>query len=148
MKPQIRFIAFILVVLLAACKGNDTTTVTPATKTELLIGNNWKMNRITDLSGTQISDSKLAIQTIAIYGMDIQFTNTNITRAYDRVSKQVLNSGTWKLIDNEQTVDINITGFVGQFGLSDLSKTKMSLKTKVPVSGVSQDAIMEFVPAN
>jgi hypothetical protein len=133
-----------LLVALTACKDKNQNT--PATTTELITANGWALDRITTADKQTISTNRLNASTALIFGLDIQFRDNNIVRASDKVSKQIINAGTWFLVDSDKFVDVNVTGFKGKFEISEISRTKLVLKNKVPVSGVDTDALMEFVP--
>jgi hypothetical protein len=131
-----------------SCGGKDTEeTPKPTEKDKILINYPWRMSSVTDLSGVTIATNKLNTQTQSIgKDMDIQFLANNVTKAFDRGSSQVLNGGTWYLKEESKILDINIAGFAGQFGVEELSNSKMRLKSKMPVSGVEQETIMVFEP--
>lgn len=133
-----------LLVVLTSCKDKNQNT--PATTTELITANGWALDRITTADKQTISTNRLNASTALIFGLDIQFRDNNIVRASDKVSKQIINAGTWFLVDSDKFVDVNVTGFKGKFEISEISRTKLVLKNKVPVSGVDTDALMEFVP--
>lgn len=104
------------------------------------------MLTVTDLSGKAIPESQLATDTKYILKMDIQFQQNATVKALDQNSSQVLNGGTWYLINEEKALDIKIVGFSGEFGLEELTNSKMRLKSKMPINGVEQEAIMVFQP--
>jgi hypothetical protein len=137
---------FVFMLVANSCKDNNET-VKPTEKDKILINYPWRMSTVTDLSGNVIATNKLNDQTQAIGKyMDIQFLQNNVTKALDRSSSQVINGGTWYLKDESKTLDINVVGFVGQFGVEELTNSKLRLKSKMPVSGVEQETIMVFDP--
>ena len=81
-----------------------------------------------------------------IYLIDIQFFDNNVTKAIDPYSKQVVNGGTWYLIDNNQVLDIEVSQFKGKFNIKELSRSKMTLANTVPVNGITQEAHLVFEP--
>lgn len=136
----------VLVLLSVSCKDKNETPMATE-KDKILINYPWRMSAVTDVSGTVIPANKLNGQTQSIgKDMDIQFLKNNVTKALDRGSSQVINGGTWYLIDEAKTLDINIIGFAGQFGVVELTNSKLRLKSKMPVSGVEQETIMVFEP--
>ena len=78
--------------------------------------------------------------------MQIQFVTGNKVFARGVNDQQVINGGTWYLIEDNKIVDIDITGFKGQFGVEELTNSTMKLKSTMPVSGVDQETIMVFSP--
>lgn len=138
---------FALVILSVAFWGcKDKNNNNPASTTELITANGWALDRITSVDKQPISSSKLNASTILIYGLDIQFKDNNIVRAADKVSKQIINAGTWFLVDSEKAVNVDVTGFKGKFDIVEITRTKLILKNRVPVSGTDTDAYMEFIP--
>lgn len=136
--------ACLILVSFASCKDKDNNK--PVDTNELITANGWALDRITTTDKQTISTNRLNASTALIFGLDIQFRDNNIVRASDKVSKQIINAGTWYLIENNKSIDVNVTGFKGKFEISEISKTKLILKNKVPVSGVETDALMEFIP--
>ncbi|MCF2504643.1 hypothetical protein L0663_14715 [Dyadobacter sp. CY107] len=140
-----------LALLLVACdknkKENPNPTPEPSEKDKILINYPWRMSTVTDLTGKAIPFNQLNAQTQAIKEvMDIQFLQNNVTKAIDQGSKQVINGGTWYLKNENKTLDIKISGFSGEFGVEELTNSKLRLKSKMPVSGVEQETIMVFEP--
>lgn len=136
---------FIVGLLTFSCQDkNNPDPQTTQVKSEILIRNQWRMKDVTDTNGKSIPQNQLSFETTAIYLFDIQFFENNVTKAIDRVSKQVVNGGTWYLIDGEQTLDIEVSQFKGKFGLKELTSSRMVLVNSVPVNGVSQQANLVF----
>lgn len=148
MKRLLLFVPVLFLSLLAlSCKDKDNQeTPGPTEKNKILVNYPWRMSSVTDLSGKEISENQLDAQTRFIKLMDIQFQQNATVRAFDQKSSQVINGGTWSLIDGDKTLDITITGFSGRFGLEELTNSRMKLKSKMPVNGVDQDAVMVFQP--
>ena len=132
--------------LLNSCGDKDNNvTPQPTEKDKILVNYPWKMSKVTDLSGQDIAREKLDLQTRIITELDIQFVSGNKVYAKDAQS-QVINGGTWYLIEDSKVLDINISGFTGKFGVQELTNSTMKLKSTMPVSGVDQEAIMVFAP--
>ncbi|MEO6685180.1 MAG: hypothetical protein ABIN24_04415 [Dyadobacter sp.] len=139
---------FVILFSLGSCGSKDNDdSVKPTEKSKILVNYPWRMSSVTDLSGNTIAPSLLNQQTkdIATY-MDIQFLANNVTKALEQKSSQVINGGTWYLIDNAATLDIAITGFSGKFGVVELTNSKLRLKSTLPVGGVDAETIMVFEP--
>ncbi|MFN8356240.1 MAG: hypothetical protein U0Y10_17415 [Spirosomataceae bacterium] len=132
-------------VLLFNCKGDDSPSA--QTRTELIKASGWQLSRITTTDGQTVANSKLNASTLIIYALDIQFKDNNVVRAADKVSKQIINAGTWTFIESDTKIDVNVTGFSGKFEVVELTTTKLVLRNKIPVSGVDTDGNMEFVPS-
>jgi len=146
-----RLLLFVPVLFLSlwviSCKDKDKDeTPEPTAKSKILVNYPWRMSAVTDLSGKDISENQLGADTKFIKQMDIQFQQNATVRALDQNSSQVINGGTWYLVNEEKALDIKIAGFSGEFGLEELTNSKMRLKSKMPVNGVEQEAIMVFQP--
>ncbi|GAA4414535.1 hypothetical protein GCM10023187_44170 [Nibrella viscosa] len=132
-------------VLLADCKKKDLDA--GGDRAEIMMSTGWKLERVTDTKGQVISQSQLNLATQALYFLEIQFRDNNTTRALDRVTRQVVNGGTWYLVENNQALDVEISQFKGRFQIVELSRSKLTLKNKVPVGGTETDAHLEFAPS-
>ena len=149
MRRILLFVPLFLVLFLTSCDKDKDNVENPqlTEKDKILINYPWRMATVTDLNGKDIPSQQLNLQTQAIKEvMDIQFLQNNVTKAIDQNSKQVINGGTWYLINDNKTLDIKISGFSGEFGVEELSNSKLRLKSKMPVSGVEQETIMVFQP--
>ncbi|CCH01909.1 hypothetical protein FAES_3903 [Fibrella aestuarina BUZ 2] len=144
------FARLILIVALfvgaVSCK-NDNGVVTLEGRTELLAANNWRLDRINDTSGGTIALNRLGVQALALNYADIQFTSNNVARAIDRSSKQIINGGTWYLVEDNASLDVNVTGFKGIFPIIALSRTRFAIRQTTKVDGVDTPVNLEFVPA-
>jgi hypothetical protein len=138
-------ILFIAILLFAfSCKKDETV----AEPTKIISANFWKLDRFTDLDGKTLTQNQLNSQAQALFGLDYEFRDDNVTRAKDRITKQILNAGTWYLIEDNQKLDIDILGFKGQFKVVELSKTKMVLQAENNKTiSAGQFVNMEFLPA-
>ena len=138
-------ILFLSMFLLAfACKKTETVTE-PA---KVIAANFWKLDRFADTDGKTLSQNQLNSQAQALFGLDYEFRNDNVTRAKDRITKQILNAGTWYLLDANQTLDIDILGFKGKFKVIEISKSKMILQSENnKMISAGQFVNMEFLPA-
>lgn len=148
MKRIINLVAvFAILFLLGSCSKDNDDTVKPTEKSKILVNYPWRMSSVTDLSGKAIAVSQLNEQTKAIADyMDIQFLANNVTKALERKTSQVLNGGTWYLIDEAGTLDIAVSGFSGKFGVAELTNSKLRLKSKMPVAGIDTETYMVFEP--
>ncbi len=129
---------------ITAC-NNKGKEVGPGSAEKALVSNPWKLKSIKDVQGAEVPMSQLNFQTQAIYSMRIEFQNNKIVKAYDEAG-QASNGGVWSLIEGDKVLDIDIVGFSGKFGVTELTSGKMSLKNNVPVGGADKEVIMSFEP--
>ncbi len=143
------FLAALVLLFVSSCDRETAGPQNPDTtadKNKVLIANPWRLVSITDASGKAIPQNQLDLETLAIYLFDIQFFDNNVTKAIDRTSRQVVNGGTWYLVENEQILDIAVNQFKGKFGIKELSRAKMSLSNEISVKGSKQQANLVFEP--
>lgn len=141
---KVLLIAFVVFISLA-CK-EDKVEPSNLSQSELLSLNSWQLSRYTDTSGKTLSNSELNISAVALYGLQFEFRADKETRAVDKITKSILNRGTWDLLSGETVLDINITSFKGQFKIVTLSKGKLTLQASTGnfLSGVGSVINMEF----
>jgi hypothetical protein len=144
--PQSYILVVLLLVFVVACDKETKVDPQATDKNKVLISNPWRLVNVTDASGKAIPQNQLNFETKAIYLFDIQFFDNNVTKAFDRTSKQVVNGGTWYLIENNEILDIEVSQFKGKFPIKELSRSKMTLGNTVPVNGVNQEAQLVFEP--
>lgn len=144
--PNLYILGLLLMVFTVACDKDTKTDPQETDKGKVLITNPWRLVNVTDASGKSIPTNQLNFETQAIYLFDIQFFDNNVTKALDRTSKQVVNGGTWYLIENNQILDIEVSQFKGKFPIKELSRSKLTLGNTVPVNGVNQEARLVFEP--
>ena len=146
---SLRFIliTWLLSGTLTGCKNEGGTTPTTASQTELLVANNWLTTRVSTPDGQSISRNRLNLATQVLFDLDMQFRSNNTVRAIDRTSKQIVNGGTWKLATDSQSIDVDVTGFKGNFPIVELSRTKLILRQRAPVDGKNADINLEFDPS-
>ncbi len=139
-------IFFLTLILFAfSCKKSEVTVNEP---TKVLSANFWKLDRFADVEGKTLSQNQLNSQAQALFGLDYEFRDDNVTRAKDRITKQILNAGTWYLISDNQVLDIDILGFKGQFKVVEISKAKLVLQAENnKMISAGQFVNMEFIPA-
>ena len=117
-----------LVSFVFACKDKNEAPVNASAK--ILTANFWKLDRFTDPTGRTLSQNELGSQAQAIFAFDFEFRSDNVTRGRDRVSKQIVNAGTWYLESDDKVLDIQITGFGGEFKIMELSNSKLILQAE------------------
>ncbi len=144
--PNLSILVAFIMVFAVACNKDTKTDPQGVDKGKVLITNPWRLVNVTDVSGKAIPQNQLNIETRAIYLFDIQFFENNVTKALDRTSKQVVNGGTWYLIENNEILDIEVSQFKGKFPIKELSRSRMTLGNTVPVNGVNQEARLVFEP--
>lgn len=133
--------------LVSACKDKDNNaTPQPTEMDKILVNYPWALKDVTDLSGKAIPAGQWDATAKALPSMNFEFQAGNKVVARGIGDAQVVNGGTWYIIQEGKILDININGFKGEFGLQELTNSKMRLSRKMPVNGVEQDAIMVFEP--
>ena len=137
----------LLAITLTNCKKEDGNNPAPteATQTDLLVANNWQVNRVTTPAGEEIKQSRLNLATQVLYLLKMQFRNNGTVRALDPgQSNSVVNGGTWTLTPDNQSMDVDVSGFKGNFPIIELTKTKLILRQRAPVDGKDADINLEF----
>ncbi|TAG74162.1 MAG: hypothetical protein EAZ26_02415, partial [Runella slithyformis] len=107
----------------------------------------WKIDRITDVSGNVINTNSLPTESRAMFGVDIQFNEDKTVRAIDPTSKLVVNGGSWDFLDNQQTLDIDVSQLKGKFPIVKLERSRMVLRNKIMFQGIGFDVNLELVPS-
>lgn len=141
-------IAGLFLVALAGCKKDNTTndpTPTQSSQTDLLVANNWRTVRVSTPAGQEINKNRLNLATQILYDLNMQFRKDGSVRALDpKQSNSVINGGTWKLAADNQSMDVDVTGFKGNFPIIELTKNKLTLRQRAPVDGKDADVNLEF----
>ena len=147
MRTSLLLVAVFLMSVFYSCKERVSPGPLDSSSMEQrLIAKPWRLVDIRDLNDRSIPANQLNFETRAIYLFDIQFFSNNVTKALDRVSRQVVNGDTWYLIDDNKIMDIEVSQFKGKFELKTLTTTRMILLNEVPVNGVNQRAQLVFEP--
>ncbi|MVM33706.1 hypothetical protein GO755_26945 [Spirosoma sp. HMF4905] len=136
-----------LLITLTHCKKDDGATPTEASQTDLLVANNWRTVQVSTPDGQAINKSRLNLATQVLYDLNMQFRNDGTVRALDpKQSNSVVNGGTWKLATDNQSIDVDVSGFKGNFPIIQLTKNKLILRQRAPVDGKDSDINLEFDP--
>ena len=134
-----------LILLTFSCKKTSITTQEPA---KIITGNFWKLDRFTDVNSRILNQNELNSQANGIFGLEFEFISDNRVRGRDRISKQILNAGTWYLIESDKVLDIDVLGFTGKFKVIELSKTKMILQAQNnKLINAAATVNLELIPA-
>jgi hypothetical protein len=139
----------VLLTALTHCKKDDGATPAPtaASQTDLLVANNWRTVRVSTPNGVEINRSRLNLATQVLYDLNMQFRNNGTVRALDpRQSNSVVNGGTWTLAADSKSIDVDVSGFKGNFPIVTLNKNKLVLRQRAPVDGTTTDINLEFDP--
>lgn len=149
MKNQLYILFFLLIGSLATgCKRNQVQPApTASSQTDLLVTNRWKLDNITTPAGAPISRTQLGVSSLVLYEVEIQFLRNNTARALRLQDRQIINGGTWKLTNDNQGLDVDVSAFKGVFPIVNLSRNRMTLRNRVPVNGTEVDANLVFVPS-
>ncbi|AQG79085.1 hypothetical protein [Spirosoma montaniterrae] len=138
---------FVALASLTACKKDDPATPSAASQTELLVANNWQTSRVTTVDGQTINRNRLNIATQILFELKMQFRADGRVSALDpNQSNQIINGGTWKLAADNQSIDVDVTGFKGNFPIVQLSRSRLILRQNAPVDGKATDINLEFDP--
>ena len=143
------WVSLLLVGTLIGCKNDGGTTPAPttATQTELLVANNWLTSRVSTPDGQSINQNRLNLSTQVLFNLNMQFRANGTVRAIDRTSQQIINGGTWTFATDSKSIDVDVTGFKGNFPVLELSRTKLILRQRAPVDGKDADINLEFDPS-
>ncbi|MFN8348706.1 MAG: hypothetical protein U0X91_27145 [Spirosomataceae bacterium] len=148
MKPLTVLCLFLLAFVGVSCdRTNNGTTPTPGQTVSILTTNPWKVEKITDLNGNTINKELLPLSAQAFFGANIQFYEDKTVKAIDPVARQVLNGGSWSLLENEKILDIDIKDFKGTYPINKLERSRMSLRHSTVFNGLTFDVYLELVPA-
>ncbi|WP_338877004.1 hypothetical protein WBJ53_15210 [Spirosoma sp. SC4-14] len=145
---RVALIGLLLSIVFAGCKKNDDTpTPTAQSQTDLLVANKWLLNRVSTTDDKTIGTSQMNTTTLLLFELDMQFKDDGTVRAINHLTGQIPNGGTWKLASDNQSIDVDVTGFKGNFPIVVLTKTKLTLRQRAPVNGVDTDINLEFTPS-
>ncbi len=148
MKKPMFFYSLLLTFFLVSCdRENNGTTPTPEKTISILTTNPWKVEKVTDLNGNVINTSALPDDAKKFFGVNIQFYDDKTVKAIDPVARNVVNGGSWDLLDNEKTLDIDIKDFKGTYPINKLERARMSLRHTTVFNGLSFNVYLELVPA-
>ena len=113
----------------------------------MLVATNWQITSITTPDGQLINAGRLNLVSQLLPQLKFQFRNDNSVRALDPLqSNAVKNAGTWYLATDNQSMDVDVTGFKGNFPIIQLSKSKLILRQVAPVDGKNADINLVFDP--
>lgn len=148
---RILLIAGLFLSILTSCKKDDPNNPTPtdASQTDLLVANNWRTTSITTTDGQDINKSRLDLFSQGLFELNMQFRNNGRVNALDpKQSNSVVNGGTWKLAADNKSIDVDVTGFQGNFPIVQLTKSRLILRqdNKASVDGKKTDIYMVFDP--
>jgi hypothetical protein len=148
MKKLTFLFSLLLTIVLVSCdRGNNGITPTPEQTVSILTTNPWKVEKITDLNGNVINTALLPDEAKKFFGANIQFYEDKTVKAIDPIARMVLNGGSWDLLDNAKTLDIDIKDFKGTYPINKLERSRMSLRHTTLYQGLSFDVYLELVPA-
>jgi hypothetical protein len=136
---------FAIVLSFSSCKEKKVDPVEKDPEV-ILSANGWQLTRFTDLSGKTLNNASLNGSALTLTQMIFEFRANYETRAIDKISKNIINRGTWALLENDTVLDINIIGFKGKFKVIILEKGKLTLQASTGnfLSGVGSELNMEF----
>lgn len=117
----------LIFITLSASKCKDKENIAPAT---ILTSVVWKLDRYSDLDNKTLTQNQLNPQAVGLFSLDIEFRENNITRARERTTKQIVNTGTWYLVENDKVMDINAIGIKDRFEVILIQKNKLILRAR------------------
>lgn len=140
-------IFFLSIILFAfSCKKSDVAVSEP---TKIITGSFWKLDRFTDVDKKPLNSNQINSQAQGIFDLKFQFLDDKRVRGIDQKSQQILNAGTWYLVNenNQDFLNIDIIGFNGKFKLVELTKTKMILQAENnKIISASSTVNLELIP--
>ncbi|GAB4052645.1 hypothetical protein [Spirosoma litoris] len=137
----------LLLTLTHCSTDSNNPTPTQSSQTDLLVANNWRTVQVSTPDGQAINKSRLNLATQVLYDLNMQFRNDGTVRALDpKQSNSVVNGGTWKLAADNLSIDVDVSGFKGNFPIVQLTKSKLILRQRAPVDGKDADINLEFDP--
>jgi hypothetical protein len=118
MKKIIAF-CFILIAM-SGCRFIDR--IKPkSSKVDLIAASLWKIDALKDAADKNLKNENLDPRAQSLYGIVFDFKANKIVRASDKVSKQILNQGTWSLNADESIITIDLPEFNGTFKIIQVS---------------------------
>lgn len=143
---RLSFVMLLAGFMIACNKDDDNKLPAPGgSDKDVLVTYPWKLIDVTDVNGNKIPENKLDVTTKYLFELNFAFAANNTVKAQD-ITGQVQNGGTWYLKEENKILDINVSGFKGQFEVRALSNSKMSLQNDLKVGGVDQKGILVFAP--
>ena len=147
---RILLVFSVLASTLTNCKKDDGNNPAPTatSQTDLLVATNWQVTSITTPDGQLINYKRLNLISQLLPELKFQFKADNTVRALDPAqSNTVKNAGTWFLATDNKSMDVDVTGFKGNFPIIELTKNKLVLRQRAPVDGKDADINLNFEPA-
>jgi hypothetical protein len=143
---RLSFVFLLAGFMIACSKDDDKKVPTPGgSDKDALVTYPWRLIDVTDVNGNKIPENKLDVTTNFLFELNFAFAANNTVKAQDKTG-QVQNGGTWYLKEDNKILDIDVSGFKGQFEIKALSNSKMSLQNDLKVGGVDQKGILVFAP--
>ncbi len=121
-----------------------------SSKSSLISYSLWKLETLRDSEDKDLKNDNLPAQAKGLYGLDFDFKANKIVRALDRGSKQVLGQGTWALSADEQTINIDLPEFKGDFKVVQLSSKSFLIQyaSEKKFAGLGIGLKLLLVPAD
>lgn len=115
-------------------------------RVDLISKRSWQLEKYTTTAGTNISDGQLNSSAKLLYGLAFTFNKNKSVQGVAKTNKEIINRGTWSIESDNETLNIDIDGFSGEFEIVSLNNTSMVLKSKTenPTIGVDSDVHLVF----
>lgn len=138
-------ISFIALIFLGCTDPN--VGAADSERVDLISKRSWQLEKYTNTSGSTISDGQLNSSARLLYGLAFTFNKKNRTvQGMAKTNKEIINRGTWDIESDNETLNIDIDGFSGEFEIVNLNNTTMVLKSKTdnPDIGVGSEVHLVF----
>jgi hypothetical protein len=136
----------VLFSLFIACKNNGGEATPKKGTKELISLYQWKLDRFSKPTGQAITDSELNSSARFLYAMHFEFRANGEVRGIDKTGGSIIEKGTWKFLDNETSVNVELTSLNYDFKIVKIETGKMTLQAPTGnfLSGVGQEINLEF----
>jgi hypothetical protein len=130
---------------------NKKTEIDPLlTNLELISKNQWKLERYTSVNGQTIFDSELDAQALFLFAMNFEFRKDGEVRGIDKASNNIIEKGVWKFLDENNSVNVKLTGLDYDFRIINLKTGKLTLQAPTGnyLSNLGSQINLEFTSVN
>jgi hypothetical protein len=117
---------------------------------ELISQNQWKLERYTSVNGQTIFDSELDSQALFLFAMNFEFRKDGEVRGIDKASNSIIEKGIWKFLEDDNSVNVKLTGLDYDFRIINLKTGKLTLQAPTGnyLSSLGSQINLEFSSVN